>query len=81
MKQKDIVIIVAVAIVSGILSYVLATFLFGGKKAYQLKAPTVQPITAEFTQPDPVYFNKDSIDPTKDIIIGDSTNNQPFKSN
>lgn len=80
MKQKDIVIIVAVAIVSGIFSYVLASFLFGGKKAYNLTAPTIEPITQEFKTPSNAYFNAQALNPTKDITIGDSTNNQPFKT-
>jgi flagellar basal body-associated protein FliL len=80
MKKNDIAIIVAVAIVSGIMSYVLANFLFGGKKAYQLKAPTVEPISAEFKQPDTAYFNRNSLDITKDITIGDSSNSQPFNT-
>ncbi len=81
MKQKDIVIIVAVAVVSGIFSYVIANALFGGQKSYKLTAPTIAPISAEFKQPDTAYFNSNSLNPTKNITIGDSTNNQPFKSN
>lgn len=78
MKQKDILIIVAVAITVGILSYVLAQFLFGGEKAYKLKAPTIDPISSEFKLPDEAYFNKQSLNPTKNITIGDTTNNAPF---
>jgi len=78
MKQKNIAIIVAVAIVSAILSFALATFLFGGKKIYNLKAPTVEPISAEFKLPSDQYFNNQSLDPTKNITIGDSTNDKPF---
>ena len=81
MKQKDLIIIVAVAVVAGIFSYVIANFIFGGEKSYKLTAPTVQPITAEFKQPDQAYFNTNSLNPTKNITIGDSTNNQPFKTN
>lgn len=78
MKQKDIIVIVAIAIVSAIFSYVMANFIFGGEKAYKLTAPTVDPISAEFKLPDERYFNKDSLNPTKDITIGDSSNSAPF---
>lgn len=72
MKRKDIVIIVGIAIVSAIFSYVLSNALFGGSDDSKLlSAPDVQPISAEFPQPDPKYFNKESLNPTKNITIGD----------
>lgn len=78
MKQKDIVIIIAVAGVTAILSFALANFLFGGNKMANLKAPVVDPITSEFKLPSSQYFNNNSLDPTKNITIGDNTNNAPF---
>jgi len=80
MKQKDIITIVAVAIISGIFSFVIAGFLFGGSKSYKLTAPTVNAISADFKLPDQAYFNKQSINPTKNIKIGDTTNATPFKT-
>jgi len=80
MKQKDIIVIVAVAIVSGIISYVAANYLFSGHKTYDLTAPTVQPISSVFQLPSSTYFNQQSIDPTQDITIGNSTNSAPFNS-
>lgn len=78
MKQKDIAIIIVVAGVAGILSFVLANFLFGGKNAANLKAPTVDVITAEFISPSPQFFNNNSLDTTKNITIGDTSNTAPF---
>ncbi len=78
MKQKDVLLIVVIAVVAGVFSLVIANFFFGGEKAYNLKAPTVEPITAEFTLPSEQVFNKSALNPTKNIVIGDSTNKQPF---
>lgn len=78
MKQKDIAIIIGVAIVSAIFSYVISSALFGGAEKANLTAPKVEPISADFPQPDPRYFNTNSLNPTKTITIGDSTNTQPF---
>ena len=78
MKQKDILIIIVVVIVVAILSISLSTFLFGGEKAYTLKAPTVEVITAEFKLPDSTYFNKQALDLTKNINIGGPGNPTPF---
>jgi hypothetical protein len=78
MKQKDILLVVVIAVVAGIFSLVVANFFFGGEKAYTLKAPTVEPISAEFVLPNEEVFNAQALNPTKNITIGDSTNNQPF---
>lgn len=80
MKQKDIVIIVAVALVSAIFSYVVAGAVFGSKDKENLKAPIVQPISSQFSIPatDDPYINKNSINPTKTITIGEQPANIPF---
>lgn len=81
MKKNDILIIVAVAIFAGVFSYILAGFVFGGEQKYDLKAPEVQPISAEFKQPSEKFFNSDSLDITKDITVTNNDNTDPFKSN
>jgi flagellar basal body-associated protein FliL len=80
MSRKDLTVIIAVAIVAGIFSYALATFMFGGEKTYKLKAPKVEPVSSQFTLPSEQYFNSQALNPTKDIIIGDTTNPSPFQS-
>lgn len=80
MKQRDIVVIIVVAVVSGVASYFLANFLFGGEKKYTLKAPVVAPIASDLGSLDEKYFNKNSIDATITINIGDSVNPDPFKT-
>ena len=74
MKKNDIAIIVGVAIVAGIFSYAVASFIFGDDKQYKLDAPEVQAITADFQSPDKKYFNKESLDLTKDITVQINTN-------
>lgn len=80
MKTKDITIIVVVALVSALFSYILAGFVFGGEDKENLKAPVVQPISTEFKAPgsnDP-YFNTNSVNPTTNINIGGENNDRPF---
>ncbi|HSX23673.1 MAG TPA: hypothetical protein VLE74_01085 [Candidatus Saccharimonadales bacterium] len=79
MKQKDIALIVIVVILSGAVSLVVSNFLFSSPKNRQEKVEVVEPIGADFKQPDKKYFNAHSIDPTQIIKIGDNNNNQPFK--
>lgn len=80
MKQKDIILIVAVVIISGTVSFLLSKFLFSVPKNRQTRVEVVQAIKSDFPQPDVRYFNANSVDPTKNITIGDSSNSQPFNS-
>lgn len=81
MKQKDILLIVVVVIVSGGLSLLISSFLFKTPKMQETQVEVVQPITADFVQPDTRYFNANSIDPTQNITIGSDQNAAPFNDN
>lgn len=78
MKQKEIVLIAVVVIISGTLSLVLTNTILVSKKSKQLTAEVVDPIGSEFPELDPKIFNKGAINPTKLIQIGDTTNPDPF---
>ena len=80
MKKNDIAIIVAVAIVAGVFSFIVAKMIFGGEQKFSLTAPTVDAISADFKTPEKTYFNKDSIDLTKDITVQANDNNKPFNN-
>lgn len=80
MKQKDIAIIIAVVFVSGVLSFFISNALFASPKNLQTKVEVVDPITADFPEPDNRYFNNESVNPTQTITIGDGQNQQPFQS-
>jgi hypothetical protein len=41
----------------------------------------VSKIAPDFPDPNEKYFNKDSINPTQDIKIGEDPNASPFKKN
>ncbi len=80
MKQKDILTVGIVIFVTAIISYFVSNKLFAAPANRQTPVEVVTPISAEFTQPDSRYFNKDSLDPTRLIQIGESTNSQPFNA-
>jgi hypothetical protein len=79
MKQKDIAIIIAVVFASGVLSYFVSNALFASPDNLQTEVEVVEPITADFPEPDPRYFNGNSVNPTQTITIGDGQNQQPFQ--
>lgn len=78
MKQKDITLILVVVVISGAISLVVSNKLFSSPASRQEKVDVVEPIIADFKTPSEKYFNKNSIDPTQNIIIGQNNNNQPF---
>ena len=58
MKQKDIALIILIAFFSVVLSYFLSNALFTSPKDLKEKVEVVQPIVAEFKEPDKRYFNE-----------------------
>jgi hypothetical protein len=78
LKQKDIAMIIIVTFISAVVSYFASNFLFGGSSHRSTKVEVVDQITDQFTNPDDKYFNEDSINPTRLISIGDSSNPDPF---
>lgn len=78
MKQKDLLLIAAIVVVSGTISFFVSNLLFKVPKAQETEVEVVQPITPEFAAPDKRYFNTQSVDPTKNITIGDNQNASPF---
>ena len=79
MKQKDLAVILAVAGISTLIAFVAANILIGNPKNRQAEIKVLSPISSTFPTPDTMYFNKDSINPTKPVQISPNDNQQPFK--
>lgn len=82
MKHKSTLSLVLTVLVVGILSYVMAGFVFK-VPAKNAKAPVVESLNQNFPDVtgDPAYtsiFNNKALDPTQTVQIGNSNNNQPF---
>lgn len=77
MKRQGIALIIVVVFISAIISLVVSNLIFPSKTRQQ-KVEAVDPISSNFTTPDPTYFNSQSVDPTKLITIGPSGNPNPF---
>lgn len=78
MKQKDIVLIVVIAIVAGVISLVVSSLIFVTPANRHQNVEVVQPISTNFPALDSKYFNPSAIDPSQTIKIGTSTNPAPF---
>jgi hypothetical protein len=78
MKQKDIALIIVIAAISGVLSFIVSQYIFGSPQNSQQSVAVVDVITTDFTTPDTKFFNNNSINPAKLIEIGSSNNSNPF---
>ncbi len=81
MKQKDIFTIGFIIILSAIISLFVSNLLFASPKNRKQKVEVVEKISSEFSTPDKKFFNKDAINPTQTIQIGDNSNTKPFNGN
>lgn len=77
MKQKDVALIILVVFLTGVGSFFLSGVIFRTNNLHE-KVKTVEPITADFSQPDQKYFNSSAINPTQLIQIGKNSNDKPF---
>ncbi len=77
MKQKDIATIIVIAFLAGIISFFIANRIFVTPENRQQKAAVVDAISAEVSNPDERFFNKNSINPTRDTSLN-GTNTSPF---
>lgn len=85
MKQKDLIVVVCVAIFAAVLSFVVSNALFGSPKKNPIKVPVVEKITSSF--PDikndkdyKPFYNSQALNPTQLIQIGNNNNTAPFQN-
>lgn len=71
MKQSDIATVVLIAAVSVSGAYFVANAVVGKPSSTTVTVKTAVPISAEVQEPDKNIFNKDAINPTVEVTIGD----------
>ncbi len=85
MKQKDIILIVTVAIITGIISMIVSGLFFGPPKK-DSKVPVVDELSTSLPdiKNDPNYssfLNEQALNPAQPVQIGPAGNSVPFNSN
>ncbi len=80
MKQTDIAMLILITSISLLFSYFVGNAVLGGDKNRNTEVERVEPISAEFLQPDAQIFNDDAVNLTRTINIGDSSSTDPFSS-
>jgi len=76
-KQKDIALIVSIAAVSAVVSFLVSNKIFVTPSNRAQEVQVVDPITDDFPMPDKKYFNSSSINPAQDSQ-GTDSNENPF---
>lgn len=79
MKQKDLILIVVIAVISAAISFFASNALFASPKDRNQEVEQVQKISSSFSEPDKRYFNDQAINPTRLITIGQGNNPDPFR--
>lgn len=84
MKQKDVVLIVAVAVITGLISMILSGLFFNPPKK-DSKVPVVDDFTTSLPdiKNDPSYsnfLNEQALNPAQPVQIGPAGNTVPFNS-
>lgn len=78
MKQKDVALVIVIAFISAIASFLISGRIFVTPTNRQQKVEVVDVIDSNFQTPSPKYFNTQSVDPTQLVQIGDNNNQNPF---
>lgn len=71
MKNSDIAAIILIASLSMLAAYFIADGIIGKPGNESVKVKTVEKITSEVVEPSTAVFNKDAINPTIPVIIGE----------
>ena len=71
MKNSDIAVIIVIASISVLVAYFVADAVIGKPSSDSIKVKTIDPISTEVQTPDSSIFNKDAINPTVPVVIGD----------
>ena len=73
MKTSDIAMIILIASVSVGVAFAAVSAIPGLKQSDELvKVKTIDEYSKTLEDPDPAVFNKDAINPTVDVTIGDT---------
>jgi hypothetical protein len=78
MKKSDIAVLVLIVSLTLVISFLLVKSLFGEPQNANVKVEKVEPISASLVQPSSNVFNREAINPTVVIQIGNPANQQPF---
>ena len=78
MKKSDWALIVLIVAIVGVASYFIANALLPAPTKNPQTVPTAEAITSTIAEPSEKIFNKEAINPTVRVTIGDQSDRPPF---
>ena len=78
MKKSDIAVLALIVSITLVISFLVVKGIFGEAQNEKVKVEKVEPISANLVAPSPSIFNRNAINPTVVIQIGNPANQQPF---
>ena len=78
MKKSDIAVLALIVSITLVISFLIVKTIFGEARNESVKVEKVDAISATLVEPSPGIFNRDAINPTVVIQIGNPANQQPF---
>lgn len=79
MRKNDIAMIILIASISAMFAYFVGRAVIGDPQSKSVTVKTIDAISTEVEKPDQTVFNKNAINPTVEINIGNSSNQEPFR--
>ncbi|HVI69443.1 MAG TPA: hypothetical protein VM581_03205 [Magnetospirillaceae bacterium] len=78
MKKSDLALLALIVSLTLVISFLVVKAIFGEAANEATKVEKTESISANIVAPSPTIFNRDAINPTVVIQIGNSGNQQPF---
>lgn len=78
MKRNDIALLILIVSITLVISFLIVKALFGEPQNQATKVEKIEPISSQITEPSASIFNRNAINPTVVIQIGNPANQQPF---
>ncbi len=78
MKRNDIALLVLIVSLTLVISFLIVKAVFGEPEKQAVQVEKIDPISSQIVQPSGSIFNRDAINPTVVIQIGNPANQQPF---
>jgi len=78
MKKSDLAILALIVSLTLVITFLIVKAVFGEAKNDTTKVEKADPISSTIVDPSPKVFNRDAINPTVVIQIGNPANQQPF---
>jgi len=78
MKKSDIALLILIVSISLGVAYFVGQSVLGARTQQPVSVEKTEAMSADVAKPDERVFNKDAINPSVPINIGNSTNQEPF---